>query len=326
MEVATLTVKASFKDSVLKGLNEDAEMADNVVIEDFVFNNEELARPSQAVSCPMELTSVNLYRYVSETSKMLNIWAYASLPDRKTDLGPLVKGDLGVAWTVGNGQRIRFSVRGENCLLEVTTSPFPLALQETIVAILPPNAALGEDEFYWRFSSSGVYSVKTGYNYLAAVNLSSNIYWWRIWGWKGPHRVQSFLWLLAHDCLLTNAERNRRHFAPSGDCMMCFRWDESSLHAVRDCNFAFAFYSGFLPSGDINQFFTHMATKDWAAYNLSRHLIVSNGRSWPLLFGIATWKLWNRRNLFLFRDMSVSMDSLLYEVLNYAANVTNSIG
>ncbi|KAF2321215.1 hypothetical protein GH714_035656 [Hevea brasiliensis] len=30
MEVATLTVKASFKDSVLKGLNEDAEMADNV--------------------------------------------------------------------------------------------------------------------------------------------------------------------------------------------------------------------------------------------------------------------------------------------------------
>ncbi|KAF2305838.1 hypothetical protein GH714_008308 [Hevea brasiliensis] len=42
----------------------------------------QLARPSQAVSCPMELTNVNLYRYVPETSKMLIIWAYASLPDR----------------------------------------------------------------------------------------------------------------------------------------------------------------------------------------------------------------------------------------------------
>ncbi|KAF2302840.1 hypothetical protein GH714_008684 [Hevea brasiliensis] len=40
-EVATLTVKASFKDSVLKGLNEDAETVDNVVVEDFIFNDEE---------------------------------------------------------------------------------------------------------------------------------------------------------------------------------------------------------------------------------------------------------------------------------------------
>ncbi|KAF2283539.1 hypothetical protein GH714_011907 [Hevea brasiliensis] len=52
-----------------------------------------LARPSQAVSCPMELTSVNLYRYVPETSKMLNIWAYASLPNRgRLTLGPWPRG------------------------------------------------------------------------------------------------------------------------------------------------------------------------------------------------------------------------------------------
>ncbi|CAN1152491.1 Putative ribonuclease H protein At1g65750, partial [Linum perenne] len=44
-----------------------------------------------------------------------------------------------------------------------------------------------------------------------------------------------FIWLVAHDRILTNAERRRRHLTDIDDCQRCRGGTEDTLHVVSDC-------------------------------------------------------------------------------------------
>ncbi|CAA0818851.1 Polynucleotidyl transferase- ribonuclease H-like superfamily protein [Striga hermonthica] len=50
-----------------------------------------------------------------------------------------------------------------------------------------------------------------------------------------PQWIRQFLWLAAHEKLLTNVERRRRHISDSPICTLCSRYEESILHCLRDC-------------------------------------------------------------------------------------------
>lgn len=55
-----------------------------------------------------------------------------------------------------------------------------------------------------------------------------------IWQWDGPKRVRAFLWIAAHQVLMTNSERYRRHLALSPICAICGIHPESQFHNFRD--------------------------------------------------------------------------------------------
>ncbi|CAN1177321.1 Putative ribonuclease H protein At1g65750, partial [Linum perenne] len=60
--------------------------------------------------------------------------------------------------------------------------------------------------------------------------------WRLIWRWKGPQRIWQFLWLVAHNQLLTNSERHRRHLAEIGSCQTpLLPWIESFLRKPELC-------------------------------------------------------------------------------------------
>ncbi|CAN1269114.1 Putative ribonuclease H protein At1g65750, partial [Linum perenne] len=56
--------------------------------------------------------------------------------------------------------------------------------------------------------------------------------WKTVWRWAGPSRVKHFIWLVAHDRILTNAERRRRHMATTDDCQRCRGYTEDTLHVA----------------------------------------------------------------------------------------------
>ncbi|CAN1309791.1 hypothetical protein LINPERPRIM_LOCUS27817, partial [Linum perenne] len=41
--------------------------------------------------------------------------------------------------------------------------------------------------------------------------------------WKGPQWISQFLWLVAHNRMLTNSERHRRHLAEFGACQPAYQ-------------------------------------------------------------------------------------------------------
>ena len=88
----------------------------------------------------------------------------------------------------------------------------------------------GQTRVVWRKTADGSFSLTSSANPVASRRL-----WKAIWKWKGPMRVKTFLWILAHDSLLTNQLRVSRGIDFSDICPRCEKEMETSLHALRDC-------------------------------------------------------------------------------------------
>lgn len=56
-----------------------------------------------------------------------------------------------------------------------------------------------------------------------------------IWGVVAPERVKIFMWLVANQAIMTNAERFRRHFCATDLCPVYRSGEETILHVLRDC-------------------------------------------------------------------------------------------
>ncbi|CAN1153418.1 Putative ribonuclease H protein At1g65750 [Linum perenne] len=105
----------------------------------------------------------------------------------------------------------------------------------------PPIAASGEDDWCWvggGCEPKGKFSIKSAYELLRNSSPSTDVRWDKIWRWKGPARVNHFIWLAAQDKLLTNSQRLKRKLASDASCAYCQEDNEDVIHILRDCRFA----------------------------------------------------------------------------------------
>ena len=98
-------------------------------------------------------------------------------------------------------------------------------------------------------------------------------------------RVRSFLWLVGHGKLLTNAQRKLRHLCDSEECSRCHLQAETLLHALRDCVFSRRLWHEVLPPSLRSQFFMDQQ-ESWLVSNLTSQRVGENNIPWCLLFGI----------------------------------------
>lgn len=124
--------------------------------------------------------------------------------------------------------------------------------------------------------------------------------WDLIWCWKGPHRIHTFLWLAAHERLLTNELRARRGLTTNHDCPHCIGSPETALHVFRDCTLARAMWTDLLHLAQSSQFFTTPTIADWFRTNLKESTASYATMDWCLVFGTGCWLLWSWRNRELF--------------------------
>ncbi|CAN1297777.1 Putative ribonuclease H protein At1g65750, partial [Linum perenne] len=139
----------------------------------------------------------------------------------------------------------------------------------------------------------------------------------KVWSWQGPNRVKHFLWLVAHNRLLTNAERQKRHMTDNGCCRLCPTRSEDSLHVLRDCKLAQSFWRDFLPPPALASFFSGNL-QDWLIHAISSAEL-------GLSCGIAMWLLWKARNEDIFEGKSVTSAQLRLRVHSWIAGVRETM-
>lgn len=169
----------------------------------------------------------------------------------------------------------------------------------------PPRECLGDDLLSWGSSSVKSFTTKEAYQVMTGHHhLHSSPIWKKIWKWKGMERIRLFLWALAHNRIPTNL---RRHMCFSADlsCQWCHGTTEDSLHVVRDCTTASKVWRDLLLPIHLDTFFE---LPDWLSFHFDNHLGKYKTMSWHLLWGYATWQLWNWRNKRLF-DPAFKMPS-----------------
>src|SRR4051812_40785427 len=89
----------------------------------------------------------------------------------------------------------------------------------------------------------------------------------KIWRLKVQKRVKEFMWILAHDRILSNWSRWKRKLAMNPCCSHCDGTIEDSIHAIRDCPTSKELWKFFIPQGLLSDFFSKNL-RAWPSTNL----------------------------------------------------------
>ncbi|CAN1152790.1 Putative ribonuclease H protein At1g65750 [Linum perenne] len=187
-----------------------------------------------------------------------------------------------------------------------------------VAGMNPPTIDGGEDKMILGPDPKGQFSIKSGYDVLATTRDASPQNTWKfVWNWQGPNRIKHFLWLAAHDRLLTNAERRRRHMTEEDNCHRCTNVSETSLNILRDCNLARSVWLALLPPDIVADFFSG-TVHEWIIKGVR---LGTDG----LLFGVTAWILWKAWNEDIFDNKLVTSDQLRLRVLHWTAGVRETM-
>ncbi|KAL8170216.1 hypothetical protein V2J09_022020, partial [Rumex salicifolius] len=92
------------------------------------------------------------------------------------------------------------------------------------------------DNFFQNGTGNGKFSIGSALEIIRGeVPITQTRIWKQIWDLKAPERIKYFLWLIAHDCIFSNANQARRHISSSTSCGSCGDLVESTFHIVKWC-------------------------------------------------------------------------------------------
>jgi len=157
----------------------------------------------------------------------------------------------------------------------------------------------GPDTVGWGGTNPLQFTVQSAYNLQQETSLAVGGDWKTLWNWKGPHRIQTFIWLDAHGRILTNYRRSKWGVGISPTCPCCAKEDETVIHVLRDCVHATQVWLRLVPSNYITNFFS-FDCREWIFNNLNKKGIGDNPATWQTTFMTTCWYLWNWQNKSIF--------------------------
>ncbi|CAJ2637065.1 unnamed protein product [Trifolium pratense] len=170
-----------------------------------------------------------------------------------------------------------------------------------ILAIPPPNELDGRDMIGWGGTNTKHFTIQSAYNIQRGHIHSIEGEWQAIWAWRGPHRIQTFMWMAAHERILTNYRRSRWGIGISPLCNICGAADETVIHVLRDCISATQVWLRLVPSNQSSNFFS-LSCRDWIFKNITNNFHGTHDLNWTSTFMVACWNLWNWRNKEIFEE------------------------
>ena len=120
--------------------------------------------------------------------------------------------------------------------------------------------------------------------------------WNWIWRVRAPHRIKTFLWLVLHSKVLSNAERFRRKLTQSPSCVICSAEVEDLDHLLRSCPNAIEAWQGLQPQG-VTGSTNNEGLYGWIQHNITR---THEDPDWPTKFLVTMWYIWKWRCMHCF--------------------------
>lgn len=180
------------------------------------------------------------------------------------------------------------------------------------------------DNVLWNVTATEVFSCQSAYQSLhrqSHATFSRNPNWNCIWKSKLTNKMKHFLWLSAHDRLLTNSTRFKRKMSTDPMCHQCGQGEETTLHIVRHHRCAKRIWKEILQPQMMNTF-EGILDSSWFISNLqgSFDMKFNSNACWPAVFTATIWTLWKSRNSSIFRGKP---DSIQFKFVGKIAIYTS---
>ncbi|KAK9939901.1 hypothetical protein M0R45_016581 [Rubus argutus] len=236
----------------------------------------------------------------------------------------------GLIWRIGNGQTVyfwtdiwitsaplcefvipdvRININDKVCNfwtdtgwnIDLLSSCLPLNIVDQILNVPPGFDGCGDDTQIWGETSNDIFYVKSAYTIVSNSPCLINSPWKFIWKLEIPPKLKTFVWVLCHGKLLTNAQRVKRKFTLDDSCPICHQHQESLVHLFRDCPAVLHIWKTFsIPTSVSNTFHTNWFT--WLKAHLWCKTTVNCDFNWNSLFVFICWFIWKWRNKHVFES------------------------
>jgi len=146
------------------------------------------------------------------------------------------------------------------------------------------------DELTWNNGSYSPFSISRADETLTHIPLQPNLSFKIIWWLKLPAKMKVHLGRLYHQSLLVAACIAGFIVTLLARCIICGNDIGDHMHLFRDCSFASATWSKFLPKPEVRVYglFFCLSWTDRVSFNLSFTL----SPVWPLHFAVTMWHIW----------------------------------
>ncbi|CAJ2632916.1 unnamed protein product [Trifolium pratense] len=179
--------------------------------------------------------------------------------------------------------------------LEVLATCLPVSLLRKIAAIPPPEESVGADSAYCMEDTAGNFSISAVYHALCRFDDGNGaVNWKHIWKIKAQELVRVFVWLMYHERILTNYQKNRMGLG-SSMCDFCGDQVETILHVMRDCPLVMPLWLNLVHSNMRRNFCTGY-TQQWIDFNLNVDVRGQFDVEWKSIWAISCHFAWSWRN------------------------------
>jgi hypothetical protein len=161
----------------------------------------------------------------------------------------------------------------------------------------------GPDILRWGHSITGNFSVKEAY-YLQGhyQNQDKENIWNKVWNPVLWPKVSTFLWLIAHNRVLTWDNLRRRGFIGPSICALCQQQEETKEHLFNRCPFSQSIWdqgAQIMRRSNQNRSNISDTIENWDSITYNNPLL---NYIWQLLPGFILWKIWKERNKRIFHS------------------------
>ncbi|XVF36663.1 hypothetical protein REPUB_Repub19eG0076600 [Reevesia pubescens] len=151
-----------------------------------------------------------------------------------------------------------------------------------------------EDDIFWKAAADGYFTVKSAYSLHNSATSKQEDEWNKIWNLQCPEKIKLFIWKIFHNSLPTLECLAQRNLLTNTVCQRCSIREETTLHALRDCDSSKSIWLNFNQNLLPDNFFSS-TLKGWLFSNIEMKKAIS-GIPWRILFVTAAWYVWYWRN------------------------------
>ena len=181
------------------------------------------------------------------------------------------------------------------------------------MAVVVDTVTGAKDRLAWGQTPNGQFTVKSAYTLLTRdenPRPQMGSFFRSMWRVVAPERVRMFLWLVANQAIMTNAERHRRHLSGTDLCQVCRGGIETIIHVLRDCPAIKGIWERFVPRMRREAFF-RMPLLEWLYKNLCDNN-AGGGVPWATIFDLTLWWGWKWRCGNVFGDTRLWRDRVKF--------------
>ncbi|CAN1836487.1 Putative ribonuclease H protein At1g65750 [Linum perenne] len=199
-------------------------------------------------------------------------------------------------WILSNPRRWDLNTIGRSCNGDQTHSI-------STIPIGPPDL---EDNWKWKFTTDGSFSVKSAYHAgrkhqtnlrgprrsLRTINAKQ---WNWLWNLSLPPKIRFFIWKCVQGILPTQSNLHRRRCSTNPTCQVCNEQEESILHCIFFCPHASRAWRLSCPSTSLPP--TNNSFAEWFF-----PMQEETGTEGLRRIAATCWNIWKARNAVIFRN------------------------